>query len=121
MFDHDYRPGDVISIRFAGVLRHYGVVTQRGTVLSNSRLHGGVTEQSLAAFAAGRAVSRHRSVGSGDDLAVEARARRLTGRSYDLTGANCVHFVRHAHRRKPTPLQVGRALVHAAGDMLKRR
>ena len=40
---HDpFTAGDVVSIRFGGVLRHYGVITGRGTVICNSRLHGGV-------------------------------------------------------------------------------
>ena len=40
-----FQPGDVVSIPFGGVLTHYGVVTARGTVISNSRKHDGVTEQ----------------------------------------------------------------------------
>jgi hypothetical protein len=47
MRDDLYAAGDVVSIRFGGVLRHYGVVTSRGTVICKSRLHGGVVEQSL--------------------------------------------------------------------------
>jgi hypothetical protein len=49
---------------------------------------------------------------------VESRARRQLGRDYDLFGFNCGHLVRHAHRRKPTPMQIGAATVRALGDML---
>lgn len=110
--------GDVVSIRFGGVLRHYGVVTSRGTVICNSRLHGGVVEQSFEAFASGRYVRLHGRFSDLDGYHVEQRARRHLGKEYDLFGSNCGHFVRHAHRRKPTPMQVAAATVRTVGDML---
>jgi hypothetical protein len=112
-----YDAGDVVSIRFGGVLRHYGVVTSRGTVICNSRLHGGVVEQSYEAFAAGRDVRLHGRYSDLDGYHVELRARRHLGKAYDLFGSNCGHFVRHAHRRKPTPMQVAAATVRTVGDM----
>ncbi|MEZ5997457.1 MAG: hypothetical protein R3B98_02040 [Hyphomonas sp.] len=118
MRGHDYDAGDVISIRFGGVLRHYGVVTARGTVISNSRLHKGVVEQSFEAFAAGRSVRLHDRYSDLDSYHVELRARRHLGKEYDLFGSNCGHFVRHAHRRNPTPMQVAAATVRTLGDML---
>lgn len=113
-----YEPGDVVSIPFGGVLSHYGVVTARGTVISNSRLHGGVIEQSLEEFSSGRTIRAHGRYSELDAHMVEIRARRYLGRDYDLFGSNCGHLVRHAHRRKPTPMQVGAAAVRAIGDML---
>jgi hypothetical protein len=118
MRDDPYAPGDVVSIRFGGVLRHYGVITARGTVISNSRLHGGVVEQSLDSFAAGRSIRQHGRYSDLDGYHVELRARRHLGKEYDLFGSNCGHFVRHAHRRKPTPMQVAAATVRTVGDML---
>ncbi len=116
---HDpFNAGDVVSIRFGGVLRHYGVVTGRGTVICNSRLHGGVVEQSLETFSDGRGVRLHGSYSDLDGYHVEQRARRHLGKDYDLFGSNCGHFVRHAHRRKPTPMQVAAATVRTVGDML---
>ena len=47
---HDYRPGAVVSVRFGGVLRHYGVVTFDGRVVSNNGRYGGVVSQSIAAI-----------------------------------------------------------------------
>ncbi|MAB09668.1 lecithin retinol acyltransferase family protein [Hyphomonas sp.] len=117
MRDDFYTAGDVVSIRFGGVLRHYGVVTGRGTVICNSRLHGGVVEQSLDAFSAGRDVRLHGRYSDLDGYHVEQRARRHLGKEYDLFGSNCGHFVRHAHRRKPTPMQVAAATVRTVGDM----
>jgi hypothetical protein len=110
--------GDVVSVRFGVVLSHYGVVTSRGTIISNSRLHDGVIEQSPEAFSTGRSIRLHRRYSSLDGHLVEGRARRKLGRDYDLFGSNCGHLVRHAHRRNPTPMQIGAATVRALGDML---
>lgn len=113
-----FNPGDVVSVRFGAVLSHYGVVTSRGTIISNSRLHDGVIEQRPEDFATGRTIRLHRRYSSLDGHLVEGRARRQLGRDYDLFGSNCGHLVRHAHCRRPTPLQIGAATVRALGDML---
>lgn len=113
-----FQPGDVVSIRFSGVLRHYGVVTSSGRVISNSRKHDGVTEQTLDDFADGRPVKVHGSRSDAHHLEVEARARRALGASYRLAGSNCGDFVGHVHKRKPTVTQVGRATVMAIGDLI---
>ena len=114
---HDVRPGDIVSVRFGGVLRHYGIVTYGGRVISNSRRSGGVVSQSLEDFAAGRRVTCHGGSEGSDYLALE-RARRRLGGDYHLTGSNCVHFVRHARGRKPTVTQVARGTLEAFRDML---
>ena len=116
-----YEPGDVISIRFGLVLSHYGVVTSRGTVISNSRAHGGVIEQSLKAFSNGRPVRLHERYSGLEAHHVETRARKRIGRDYDLFGSNCGHLVRDAHRRSPTPMQYGAATLRALGDMVSGR
>jgi hypothetical protein len=116
-----FEAGDVVSVRFGVVLSHYGVVTSRGTIISNSRLHDGVIEQHPADFATGRQIRLHRRYSRLDGHLVEGRARRQLGRDYDLFGSNCGHLVRHAHRRKPTPMQIGAATVRALGDMLSSR
>ena len=119
----DFRPGDVVSVRFGGVLRHYGVVAWDGRVVSNNGRHGGVVTQSLTLFARGRTITNHGpGESTGGYLAVE-RAHRRLGHDYHLTGSNCVHFIRHAHGRKPTVTQVARGTFEAFRDMLapKRR
>lgn len=122
LYELDKLPaGEIVSVRFAGVLRHYGVVTSRGSVISNSREGGGVVEQSLSAFKAGRALRRHGRKSVDHPIEIEARARRKLGRSYDLTGSNCIDFTRHTHRQRPTPWQVGRAGLMAVGDMLSKK
>ena len=114
---YDLPAGEIVSIPFGGVLRHYGVVTARGTVISNSRAAGGVVEQSLETFKAGRALKRHGRRGA-NAYQVEARARHKLGRSYDLTGSNCIDFTQYTHKRRATPWAVGRATLMAFGDML---
>ena len=119
----DYRPGDVVSVRFGGVLRHYGVVTHGGRIISNNGRYGGVVSQSLDEFARGRPVLNHGPGEGGSDYLASARASRRLGHDYDLTGSNCVHFVRHAHGRKPTVTQIARGTFEAFRDMMgpKRR
>ena len=82
-----FEPGDVVSVRFGVVLSHYGVVTSRGTIISNSRLHDGVVEQSPDQFSTGREIRLHRRYSSLDGHLVESRARRQLGRDYDLFGS----------------------------------
>ncbi|MEQ8559386.1 MAG: hypothetical protein RIB03_13795 [Henriciella sp.] len=115
---NDLRPGDVVSVRFGGVLRHYGVVTWGGRVVSNNGRYGGVVTQSVTAFARGRPVINHGPGDSAGDFLATERARRRIGHDYHLTGSNCVHFVRHAHGRKPTVTQVARGTFEAFRDML---
>jgi hypothetical protein len=113
----DFRPGDVVSVRFGGVMRHYGIVTYGGRVISNSRRYNGVTSQTLDEFAEGRRVQHHGWSEGSDYLALERAHRRLGG-DYHLTGSNCVHFVRNARSRKPTVTQIARGTFEAFRDML---
>lgn len=114
---HDYRPGDVVSVPFGGVFRHYGIVSYGGRVISNSRSGGGVISQTLNEFASGRPVRNHGWTEGSDYLALERAHKRLGG-DYHLTGSNCVHFVRSARSRKPTVTQVARGTFEAFRDML---
>ena len=115
-----FDPGDVISVQFGGVLRHYGVVTLSGRVLSNSRVHGGVIEQSITEFAAGRTIKRHRRTSELHYLEIETRARRARRMSYRLTETNCIDYVRHSHRQRPTSWQYGAATLKTLSDMFGR-
>ena len=114
----EFSPGDTVSVRFGGVLRHYGVVTSRGTVISNSRKHGGVVEQPLHEFANGRSLLNHGRDSDHPSYVVEKRARRKLGRDYDLTGSNCIDLVHGSNRRGATPWQIGRATGMALSDMI---
>lgn len=119
--DDRYEPGDVISVRFAGVLRHYGVVTFGGRVLSNNGYRGGVISQTVAEFADGRSVQYHGNRDGSCGYLAHDRAHRHLGKDYTLTGANCIDYTRQARGQRPSPWQVGRAVLMAIGDMRKSR
>jgi len=113
-----FEAGDVVAIPFGIGLSHYGLVTSRGTVISNSRAHGGVVEQSLAEFSNGRRIRLCERTDALDAVVSETRARRAKGSSYHLTDANCAHFTRYSRRQKPTTIQVASATIGAVSDML---
>jgi len=114
----DLRPGDVVSIPIGYGLRHYGVVTLAGAVISRSSRHGGVVTQTIEAFADGRRIRRHRAFSNRHVFEIEARARRHIGADYDLLQGNCVHHVRWVHGRQPTMIQRLAGTLEALGDML---
>ncbi|MEM1106052.1 MAG: hypothetical protein AAGH87_06655 [Pseudomonadota bacterium] len=116
-----YAAGDVVSVRFAGVLRHYGVVTFGGRILSNNGMRGGVISQSLEDFADGRPVRWHGAGGNASDYLSHDRAQRHLGRQYTLTGQNCIDYTRNVRGQRPTPWQLLRAGAMAIGDMGRRR
>lgn len=120
-YDEDLQPGDVVSVPFAGVMRHYGVVTFGGRIVSNCGKAGGVISQSFDEFAGGRSVKHHPGGGLDKAYRAEAYAQRRIGGDYSLTGSNCVHFARRAQGKGPTTTQYARATLMALGDMLKRR
>ncbi|MCR9078084.1 MAG: lecithin retinol acyltransferase family protein [Hyphomonadaceae bacterium] len=113
-----FEAGDVVAIPFGIGLSHYGLVTSRGTVISNSSKHGGVVEQSLAEFSNGRRIRLCESTDALDAVVAESRARRAKGASYSLTEANCAHFTRWSRRQRPTKVQIAAATVSAFADML---
>lgn len=114
---HRFEPGDVIAIPFGIGLSHYGVVTAQGTVISNSRKHGGVIEQSLRAFSNGKRIRLCERTDPLSGAIAENRARRAKGRGYSLTEANCAHFSRWSHRQKPTTIQIASATARTFAEM----
>lgn len=115
--EDEFQPGDIVSVRFAGVMRHYGVVTFGGRILTNNGERGGVISQSFDAFSQGRDVMRHPRKEGDCEYLMHHRAHRRLGHDYDLTGSNCVHFVRNVRGRKPTTTQYARGALMALGDM----
>ncbi len=116
----DLLPGDQIAVRFGGVLSHYGIVTYRGTILTNSARHGGVVEQTVSEFTEGRSIRLCRRSDHLDAIGATQRARRAKGSDYTLAGSNCSHYARWSHRQKPTTVQRARATLMALGDLLRR-
>lgn len=117
----DLRPGDLVSVRFAGVLRHYGVVTFGGRVVSNNGEHGGVISQSYAEFAKGRDVQIHRRRHDDDGYHAHHHSLSRLGNDYEIAGSNCIDFVNRSTRRGPTASQYARAGLMALGDMFSPR
>jgi|GEM_PF-261022 len=113
-----FEPGDVVAIPFGIGLSHYGVVTAQGTVISNSRKHGGVVEQSLSAFANGKRIRLCERTDTLSGTIAANRARRGKGRGYSLTESNCAHFSRWSHRQKPTSIQIASATARTFADMI---
>ena len=113
-----FEPGDVVAIPFGIGLSHYGIVTAQGTVISNSRKHGGVVEQSLSDFANGKHVRLCERTDPLNGAIAENRARRAKGRSYRLTESNCAHLSRYSHRQKPTSIQIASATARTFADMI---
>ena len=126
---YDFAHGDLVSIPYGGVLRHYGVITARGTVISNSRRHGGIVEQDLMDFADGKHVRRHRTRTSLHPFEIEARARRHIGADYHLFRSNCIDYSRRSLGHEPSVLQksavaaglLGKLAIVAARKALRRR
>ena len=115
---YGFEPGDVVAIPFGIGLSHYGIVTAQGTVISNSRKHGGVIEQSLADFSNGKRVRLCERTDALGGAIAEPRARRRKGQNYHLTESNCAHFSRYSHRQKPTSIQIASATARTFADMI---
>ncbi len=113
-----FEPGDVVAIPFGIGLSHYGIVTASGTVISNSRKHGGVIEQSFSEFSDGKRVRLCESVGGLEGVVAANRARRAKGKSYHLAESNCAHLSRWSHRQKPTSIQIASATARTLADMV---
>jgi len=113
-------PGDCIAVSFGPGLQHYGIVTQRGTVISNSRLHSGVIEQSLSTFANGRTLRLCERPDTLDAQIAVQRARARRGAPYRLHESNCIDLIQHSYRRRPTSWQYVSATLQTVRDMLRR-
>ena len=104
----EFRVGDVISIDVWGVVQHVGIVSDVGTVISNSMRHNGVVEQSFEEFSGGKAVRYVGYPGALSPQEVVFRARSRLGESWALLGWNCEHFAHWAHGLEPkSPQAVG--------------
>lgn len=115
-----FQAGDHIAIPFGVGFWHYGIVTAQGTVISNSRKHGGVVEQSLSEFSNGKRIRLCESVDGLDGHIAVQRARRQLGAGYKLGQANCIDLMQYSYRRRPTPWQVASATVMSVRDMFRK-
>ncbi len=110
-----FLPGTTVKI-WCATYWHFGLVDQTGMrVIHNSKKHGKVVRESLAAFAGDADVHVCQEVFSRNVFAAIQRAENAIGMAYDLWKANCEHFVRWAHGLEPASPQLQRALATAAG------
>jgi len=103
--------GDIVFIYVWGVIRHWGIVTSAGTVISNSGRHGGVIEQSFEDFSCGQVPERVGYLGSLSPWDVEQRARSMLGVRYSAVTRNCEHFAYWAHGEEPKSPQVSTVIM----------
>lgn len=103
--------GDVVSIVVWRIVRHWGVVTSSGTVISNSGRHGGVVEQTLDEFSCGQIPKRVGYLGSLGPWEVERRARSMLGMRYSALVQNCEHFAYWAHGEEPKSPQISTVVM----------
>ena len=92
-----YREGDVVSVRVNGLVKHVGIMTEDGRVISNSRRRGGVYEESFRSFANGGKVTNHGPRRDMCSKRVLARARARQGMGYNPYNYNCEHFVHESY------------------------
>jgi hypothetical protein len=100
-----FSAGTVIAVS-AGPITHVGVATDQDTVITNSKGHGFVCEQSIDEFSDGRPVKMVGYPGSLQPVEVLRRARSLIGTRYNLLNFNCEHFAWWAHGLRPTSPQI---------------
>ncbi len=121
----EIRVGEIVSVRIFGIVEHVGLVTENGTVISNSMRNSGVIEQSLAEFSAGKEVTRSGYPSDLPPSIVVARARSRLGAQWSLVNSNCEHFVNWAHGLKPTSPQLvgvfGLMVIGVFGFLITRR
>lgn len=108
------RPGDILRVTVYGGILHEGIVTEQGTVISNSRRNGGVVEESVRDFAG---LNRITNLGRLSDTSPHQaifRARERLGRPYRPNSYNCQHFVREIYHIKPKSPQRDLAVIGLA-------
>lgn len=96
----DLAPGSIVSVRTDPFVRHYGILTDEGTVVSASKKHKEVVEQPLEDFAYGSRGKSFRVDGYPSELPAKEvieYARSKLGEPYHLTQSNCEHLVHAAH------------------------
>lgn len=90
-----FLPGTVLSVGSGP--EHFGLLTHQQTVISASKVHGEIVEETLWQFAAGQQIFSHGvwSPQPWQDTMHIAYAQ--LGQPYRLFNNNCEHFVRYCH------------------------
>jgi hypothetical protein len=104
-----YQPGNVLEVK-CGLVCHFGIASdglvdgQQG-VISNSKKHGRVAEESVDDFSGGQPISDRGYWSELSRAEVLARARN-SPTDYWVLFDNCEHFVRRVHGMKPRSPQL---------------
>lgn len=103
--------GTLISVPTHLMYRHFGIVTARGTVISNSIRSGSGREESFAEFSGGKIWRIEPRPSDMPWREVLARARTLMGRRYNLFTWNCECFVKSCYGLPPSSDQLALSLL----------
>lgn len=107
--------GDILKVQYFG-FTHYGIYTEFGTVIHNSRKGGQVEEVNFYEFANGRDVEKS-SITSHDPCLAVFRARQYLGQKYNVLRENCEHLVRKVTGKKQS-VQVQKYIIAGLGAWL---
>jgi hypothetical protein len=110
--------GTLISVPTHLVYRHFGIVTARGTVISNSARHKGAREEPLDDFCCGRQWQIEPRPSDLPWWEVLHRARQLMTRPYKLFTWNCESFYKTCYGLPATSDQVTISVLVAAAGMI---
>jgi hypothetical protein len=106
--------GDILKVQYLGFV-HYGIYTEFGTVIHNSRKGGEVQEVEFYEFDNGREVQKS-SITSKDPYLSVFIARQYLGQKYNLLRENCEHFVRKITGKKQS-VQVQKYIIATLGAL----
>ncbi|GAK32146.1 hypothetical protein JCM17846_03850 [Iodidimonas nitroreducens] len=101
-----YSVGEVVSAWFFPGYQHFGIVSERGTVIHASKRQEKVVESSVGEFSEGLPITRHGIDGNLPPYEIVQRARQRIGRPYRLFLQNCEHFVTEVCGVEPRSPQI---------------
>jgi len=120
------QPGTRISAPTHLIYRHYGIVTEWGTVLSCSARAGHGAEETIDVFSGGRPWRVESRPSELPWWVVLHRARQLADRSYHFTDWNCESYVNVCYGLPPrsqqaeiTMLAVGLGVLAFAASQME--
>lgn len=101
------QPGDKLAVPGPPGVTHVGIYAGRGQVVHNSKRHGHVVEEAIAAFAEGATIRVVARATAGWGPEVVRRARAYLGKNYNLFLFNCEHLTSVAIEGEPKSPQLG--------------